>query len=129
MESLFQNIRKNIMGTISFDAKFQGMRKVQDFIVYPITEENQSHIMIQSENRYGRIDLNNKALTLSANHASYANLHKLIIDIQTGKAKQINLNNVNLSELIEKIKETGSKNLVGESFVKTDNSGALSISL
>ena len=32
---MISNIHKNCMGTVSFDAKFAGMRKPQDFIVYP----------------------------------------------------------------------------------------------
>ena len=30
---MISNIRKNIMGTVSFAGKFDGMRKAQDFIV------------------------------------------------------------------------------------------------
>lgn len=29
------NIKKGIMGTINFEAKFNGMRKPQEFVVYP----------------------------------------------------------------------------------------------
>ena len=47
------NIKVNIMGTISFDAKFKGMRKPQDFIVYP--NPTKERIMIQSKNRIGLI--------------------------------------------------------------------------
>ena len=31
-------LRKNIMGTLSFDLKVGSMRKAQDFIVYPMSE-------------------------------------------------------------------------------------------
>jgi hypothetical protein len=41
------------MGTISFNAKFTGMRKEQDFIVYPNPTEGR--IMVQSDNRIGII--------------------------------------------------------------------------
>jgi hypothetical protein len=124
MNKLFTNIKKNIMGTISFDAKFAGMRKAQDFIVYPITDNKQVHI--QSENRFGIINLNNNILTLSANH-NFANGMRLQIDIATNKAKINKINSEDLQELIDAIRGTGSKDLVGDSFVKVDNSVALSL--
>jgi hypothetical protein len=53
------NIHRNIMGTVSFDGKFDGMRKAQDFIVYPA--KNDGHPMtsaqIQSDKRSGVINL------------------------------------------------------------------------
>jgi hypothetical protein len=50
---MISNIHRNIMGTISFDAKFNGMRKAQDFIVYPM-KENATEAVIQSDTRIGR---------------------------------------------------------------------------
>lgn len=47
------NIRENAMGTISFDAKFKGMNKPQDFIVYPNPEPGR--IKVQSDTRCGVI--------------------------------------------------------------------------
>lgn len=53
-----QNIRKNIMGGVSFDGKFAGMRKPQDFIVYPVKAgDDASRIMVQSDNRIGFISM------------------------------------------------------------------------
>lgn len=46
-------IRKNMIGTISFTAKFTGMRKEQDFIVYP--NPSADDIRIQSDNRCGKL--------------------------------------------------------------------------
>lgn len=56
---MITNIRKNNMGTTSFDGKFQGMRKAQDFIVYPLKAgEDVSKVEIQSDTRIGYIYLN-----------------------------------------------------------------------
>jgi len=56
---MISNIHKNIMGTVSFDGLFAGMRKAQDFIVYPV--KNDGHPMtnarIQSDKRSGLISL------------------------------------------------------------------------
>lgn len=58
--------RKNIMGTLSIEAKFNGMRKAQEFIVYPVrADEAPDDIKIQSDTRIGRIDLNTGVVTMS----------------------------------------------------------------
>lgn len=52
------NIRRNIMGTVSFDAKMKGMRKPQDFIVYPMQADgDNTKARIQSSKRSGYVDL------------------------------------------------------------------------
>ncbi|MDO8416530.1 MAG: hypothetical protein Q7S87_09995 [Agitococcus sp.] len=56
--------KKNCVGTICFDAQFSGMRKAQDFIVYPIPNAS-SEIKIQSDTRIGKIDLITGTVTLS----------------------------------------------------------------
>lgn len=60
------NIRKNRMGTVSFDGKLDGMRKAQDFITYPIKDESDAkRVTIQSDTRIGIINLENGKVTLS----------------------------------------------------------------
>lgn len=61
---MISNIRKNIMGTVSFDAVFPGMRKPQDFIVYPM-KESAELAKIQSDTRIGFINLQSGTVTLS----------------------------------------------------------------
>lgn len=47
---MITNIRKNRIGTVSFDGKFDGMRKSQDFIVYPMHDGNDtSTALVQSD--------------------------------------------------------------------------------
>jgi hypothetical protein len=62
---MISGIRKNIMGTVSFDGKFPGMRKAQDFIVYPMKEWKECVVTIQSDTRIGFIHLETGTVTLS----------------------------------------------------------------
>lgn len=51
-------IKSNIMGTTSFDMQLKGMRKEQDFIVYPVQKDQKDKvILIQSDKRIGKINL------------------------------------------------------------------------
>jgi hypothetical protein len=60
------NIKVNCMGTLSFDGKFNGMRKTQDFIVYPMQKDDDGQsIKIQSDTRIGYIDLTSGDIKLS----------------------------------------------------------------
>jgi len=61
---MITNIRKNHMGTVSFDGKFDGMRKAQDFIVYPM-HSGQMSCLIQSDTRIGKINLETGAVKVS----------------------------------------------------------------
>lgn len=56
MADQISNISKNPMGTVSFDGKFAGMRKAQDFIVYPMAQAD-ARALVQSDTRIGYIDL------------------------------------------------------------------------
>lgn len=70
---MISNIRKNIMGTVSFDGLFPGMRKAQDFIVYPFHAGNDtSRAKIQSDTRIGSIDLRTGVVILSKPRAGGA---------------------------------------------------------
>lgn len=60
------NIRRNIMGTVSFDGQFPGMRKPQDFIVYPMHGGNDATTaQVQSDTRIGLINLQSGTVTMS----------------------------------------------------------------
>ena len=62
--AMINNITKNCMGTISFDAQFKGMRKPQSFIVYPI-KDDKVQIIIQSDKKIGKIDVASGDLCLA----------------------------------------------------------------
>lgn len=62
-------IKTNIMGTISFVMKIKGMKKPQDFIVYPISADQAGKpIMIQSDTRIGLLDLSSGRGLMSQSH-------------------------------------------------------------
>lgn len=69
MSKLFVAELSNIctVGAIHFDAKFKGMRKVQDFVVYPV-KAGETTIKIQSDTRIGLINLETGVCTISASH-------------------------------------------------------------
>jgi hypothetical protein len=71
---MISNFHKNCMGTMSFDGKFPGMRKAQDFIVYPIKAgEVPKEIEIQSDTRFGAVELATGKVFMSKPHANGAN--------------------------------------------------------
>lgn len=63
---MITNTRKNCLGTVSFSGKFDGMRKPQDFIVYPMHAGNDTaRAKIQSDTRIGFINLTDGEVRLS----------------------------------------------------------------
>lgn len=63
---MITNIHRNRMGTVSFDGKFDGMRKAQDFIVYPFHAGNQTTAAkVQSDTRIGMIHLTTGQILMS----------------------------------------------------------------
>ena len=113
------NYKKNIMGTLSFDLKVKGMNKPQDFIVYPMSEKTDK-IKIQSDKKFGEIHIATGNGILSK--SGKTNWH-LSSDMMNRNVIKFNLSKSEIQELINKIKSTTGKS-VGNSFVKSDNSGA-----
>jgi len=118
-----ENVRKNIMGTISFTHKFQGMRKAQEFIVYPKHECNDSLLKIKSDTRIGILNSVTGKVKLSRPHVGGAyfihlEVDKNLYDCQLDDADLLTLRNAIIAS---------GDNIVGESFVKTCNIGALTI--
>ncbi len=120
-----RNCRKNIMGTVSFDGKFSGMRKPQDFIVYPMQDSGEI-IDIQSDHRFGQIDLATGKGVLSANRAQYANAPWLGLCVINRTAVDVELATEERETLRQWIKSTGGV-AVGASLVISDNTGALAL--
>jgi hypothetical protein len=113
------NYHKNIMGTLSFDLKVKGMRKPQDFIVYPIREKTDT-ISIQSDKKFGEINiLTGKGILSKSGSAMY----HLSLDKARSNVNEFQLSKGEVQELKTQIKSTTGKS-VGGSFVKSDNSAA-----
>jgi len=119
---MITNLHRNIMGTTSFDGKFQGMRKAQDFIVYPLAA-GETTICIQSDTRYGRLDLTTGNLEMSKSHANGAGSMAFALDTRVKET----VSSEELTSLRDFIRSTGSKELVGSSMVLSNNEGALTV--
>jgi len=120
------SIEKNCMGTLDINAKFKGMRKVQDFIVYPIPEgEKIEKIKIQSDTRIGYINLNNGIVSLCPPVSSGAyNPHLMFVkDIDV-------LNREELAGLKFRLIQTADKKAGNNALhIFTDNAGAKNVSI
>jgi hypothetical protein len=103
---MISNIRKNSMGTTSFDGKFGKMRKAQDFIVYPINDQTET-LQIQSENRFGIVKIADGKMVLSGNHG-FANHIRLQMDIIANKAEAIQIPSDMMESLLSAIRGTSS---------------------
>lgn len=119
------NCKRGIMGTVEFDGQFTGMRKAQDFVVYPM-QDSGNIISIQSDHRFGRIDLATGKGTLSANRAQYANSIWLAVCMAQKGAVDIDLAHEDLQTLRGWIKSSGGI-CIGSSFIKCDNTGAIAL--
>lgn len=120
-----RNCKRNIMGTVSFDGQFPGMRKPQDFIVYPMQDSGEN-ITIQSDHRFGQIDLGTGEGIISANRPQYANAPWLGLCVINKTATTFQLDVEDRQTLRQWVKSTGGVE-VGSSFVHCDNTGALSL--
>lgn len=123
---MISNLHRNIMGTTSFDAKFPGMRKAQDFIVYPIKADDSAHeIVVQSDTRIGRIDLQTGTVRMSKPHPNGANFIHLSLE----SAIVDKLSQEDLFSLKAHIMSTahGDAGRAQNRVIGCDNSGALEV--
>lgn len=123
--SAVTNCHRNIMGTLSFDGLFPSMRKAQAFIVYPM-QDSSERITIQSDHRFGHIDLASGKAILSANRQQYANSIWLAQCIRARTVTVFELPEEDRQTLRQWVKSTGGVK-VGSSFVKCDNTGAMAL--
>lgn len=118
-----RGFKKNCMGTIDFAAQFMGMRKPQDFIIYPKPADDVAlTVKIQSDTRIGRIDLQTGAVTLSKPIASGANNQHLHNSAPSGV-----LNTEQLLLLKASIAATSSPKAGTNGMITCDNSGAINV--
>lgn len=125
---MITNIHKNSLGTISFKGKFAGMRKSQEFDVYPLQAGSDgAKVTIQSDTRIGIIFLRNGAaddgrVYMSGPHASGAYFSHLATGSFIDK-----LNSEELLLLRAHIMTTASGKAGDNGMVLTDNSEAISV--
>lgn len=66
---MIADFRKNCIGTVSFQGKFDGMRKPQVFIVYPMKTDH-TKAMVQSDTRIGIIEMATGRILMSPPRAT-----------------------------------------------------------
>jgi hypothetical protein len=113
------NIRRNCMGTTSFDAKFKGMRKAQEFIVYPLKAgDDTKRVTIQSDTRFGYLLMNGGVYLCPPVSSGANSLHSAkIAHIDT-------LSNDELTSIRDHIIRSANPKAGTNGIVHTDNSGA-----
>lgn len=119
---MISNFKKNCMGTVSFDGKFDGMRKSQDFIVYPVKQGDQTTaITIQSDTRIGMVHLGTGQVLLSPSRAggSYG--------VHMALAKPAGTLSAETLLLLKSNVFATASGMAGTSHVYCDNSGALEV--
>jgi hypothetical protein len=117
----------NIMGTTSFTAKFAGMRKEQEFIVYPIAKDSDTAvIMCQSESRWLEIDSTTGKCEITSAQSGHHNRWLLQMQQMRGKSISFTLPAADLQALKMHIFVTADKK-AGSSVILSDNSGAINI--
>ena len=97
-KSLFQAVVSGLScerGAVRFDAKFAGMRKAQEFIVYP-HRAGATSIVVQSDTRIGEITLDSGKCRVSSSYPGGAFF---------GHLAMVETNNVLDSETLEQLKK------------------------
>lgn len=125
MTTVITNLRKNCMGTVSFDGMFPGQKKIQDFIVYPLSgEADTTRMLVQSDKRIGYIYPADGRVELCPSQSSGAYAPHLILCQHIGK-----LSAEDLLLLKGHVMGTahGAAGKAENGIVQTDNSGAINI--
>lgn len=118
---MITNLRQNSVGTVSFDGKFNGMRKAQGFIVYPLKMAD-TRLTVQSDTRIGTIDLRTGDVEMSPSIRGGAYFPHLCLATHAGK-----LDAESLLMLKAAVMGTASGKAGTNGVVYTDNSGALEV--
>jgi len=118
------NVRKNVMGTTSFDMKAGRMRKAQDFIVYPIEKGSSAKIIkIQSDRYWAEINLDSGEGELSKGRNN-ANSWSFSHDQAHGETTAFKITDLDAQALRMQIFTSTNKKAGNNGIVYTDNSGA-----
>jgi hypothetical protein len=118
-------VKSNIMGTTDLIMKIKGMRKAQDFIVYPISSQDTNKpITIQSDTRFGYLDLTTGNGLMSQSHQNGAYSYNFMVD----KKVPFRISEIDLQKIKEHLASRVGAN-VGSRGILSDNSGAASFLL
>lgn len=121
------NQKKNYCGTMSFALKMGRMKKAEDFVTYPISNNgNTRTLSLQSHHRWAELNLETGEVELSARRAQYANSLWLMCCKMNGTAETDKATPEQLGQIKSAVRATAAS-LAGNSFIKCDNSGAAAI--
>jgi hypothetical protein len=119
---MISKIYSNIMGTASLVMQIKGMRKAQDFTVYPISKTDSGKIItVQSDTRIGQIDLNTGKGIMSQPHQSGA----YFVHLQLDKKVTFQLSDLDTQALRMAIFTSADEKAGNNGVIFTDNSGAI----
>lgn len=121
---MIRGLKSNNVGTTDFMGRFTGMRKEQEFTVYPMDKAG-AEIRVQSDTRFGTINLDTGAVVMSRSRPNGSNSVTLQLDVMTRRAVGDIVPADELETLKGFIRASGSTELVGRSIVKVENMGAL----
>ena len=120
---MIDNFVKNKMGTVCFDGKFEGMRKPQEFIVYPLHEgDPATDVKVQSDTRIGFISLKTGEILMTPSFPSGAYGPHLAFAKRAGR-----LSPEELLLLKANVFATASRHAGTNGIVVTDNSAAANV--
>jgi len=119
------NVRKNRVGTTSFDLFGLGMRKADDFVVYPI-QVGTTRILIQSSTRMGILDPANNAICLTKPRSSGSNSLHLQMD---QPLRRYEIEPQEMEKLVSTIRSTGAPagTITACGILSVDNSQAADV--
>ena len=116
---MISDFHKNCLGTLTFSGKFPGMRKAQEFDVYPM-KEGEYLITIQSDTRIGTIDIVSGKVCMSPPRQGGTYFAHLAL-----ARKVCDLDSASLLILRAQLTATASGMAGTNGIVFCDNSGAL----
>lgn len=120
---MITNFKKNCLGTVDFDGKFNGMRKAQTFCVYPIHSGDQAErLTVQSDTRIGLIRLSDGKVIISPSRAGGSCSRHLALAEFAGQ-----LSAEELLLLKSNVFATAHGRAGSNGVVYTDNSAALNV--
>lgn len=120
---MITNLKRNNLGTASFDGRFAGMRKAQDFIIYPVASgQSAERLLVQSDTRIGFICMKTGEVQLAGPYPSGAYQPHLGMRKPAGS-----LSGEELLLLKAHVASSASFNAGTNGILHTENSGARAV--
>lgn len=128
MKNQIIKISTNIMGTASILAKFDGMRKAQEFTIYPMSTDAKK-ILCQSDSRWLEINPETGDCEITTSQSGHHSSWMLQLQKSIRKHKEFKLSEFDLQSLKMQIFTTASKNAGKREngIIQSDNSAAIKI--